>query len=435
MKHCSTQPPSSPSRSASGFVPLFSSLLLTLAACSGGADATLVAMAPAPATGSDGPSGESDAADADSPAIVIVERVFAPEGRFYYASVVAEMPTGPIDRASAREFTSADIEAYGGAFYLRDRESNKITRFTVSDDLELIEGASFSLQGFGLPAVRFHNVYLSAQRAYLVDRIGLRLIEWNPTSMALTGNELSVDYIAKPGMPDISISPPVQVGSRIISSIAWEDSENQMIYPGTGALLFDPESSEPPELVEDARLAGAYKVNDDGADAYVSGVAYAHAVYSTTPSGEPIPPSGVLRIANDEPRFDASYLIDLTAMTGSPGIYGIHRVDERFLLVQMFDPGTPLDAYATHDDFFAAPEYIYGLVDTQEMSWRLVDTIPKAGAGNTLDHIVDGRLYVQAYEEISPDVEDAIIYEASPGGVEEAFRVPSGDLWYLKRIR
>jgi hypothetical protein len=67
-----------------------------------------------------------------------VERVFSPEGRFYYASVVSEMPSGPVDRSRAREFTSADIEAYDGAFYLRDRESNTITRFTVSADLELV---------------------------------------------------------------------------------------------------------------------------------------------------------------------------------------------------------------------------------------------------------------------------------------------------------
>src|SRR5262245_21129329 len=71
-----------------------------------------------------GGDGQAGATTEGPPAILLVERVFAPTSRSYYVSVLSEMPEGPVDRSKAREFGSADIEAYDGAFYLRSREDN-----------------------------------------------------------------------------------------------------------------------------------------------------------------------------------------------------------------------------------------------------------------------------------------------------------------------
>jgi hypothetical protein len=394
---------------------------LLLGACSSDAEAPRD-------VGAAGAAGESGEAP---PAILLVERVFAPNTRTYYVSVLSEMPTGPVDRSKAREFGSADIEAFDGAYYLRSREDNSMTRFTVNARNELVEGDRFSFQDTGLSVRRFHTAFISKTQAYTIDNVGWRLIEWNPTLMELTGREVALDYLQKKGLPDTQIAPPVRVGDRLIGGIMWEDGANKVVYPGAGGLVFEP-SGDAPTLVEQPHVGGVYKVSDSEGAAYFSGIVYGSALFRTVFGGGKMPVSGLVRIGAGQQEFDADYLVDLSEITGSPSIYGVHRVDDGHTLVQMFDPESPTDIYETEDDFMGASEYIYGLVDNEARTWKRIEEIPKAGAGNSLSHVVDGTLYVQAYDLSG---EAALIYAVDSEGVTPAFSVPTGDLWYVNRLR
>ena len=266
-----------------------------------------------------------------------------------------------------------------------------------------------------------------------------RLIEWNPRAMRLSGDEVSIEFAQKEPPIEGFINPPVRVGDRIMTAINWQSFDSLVMYPGSGALVFDPSSSEAPELIEDSRVGGGFKIDvaDDG-DAYLTGLVGGDVrQFGSTPNDEPMPTSGLVRIGADAQGFDPEYLVDVDAITGTPGIWAIHRIDDRYLLVQMWDPETPTKDFQSADDLNGASEYIYAIVDTEDKSWTRVDAIPKAGAGNALDHIVDGRLYVQAYVQTgpTPDDADAVVYSVTPEGFEEAFRVPSGDLWFVRRLR
>src|SRR5262245_34040809 len=57
-------------------------------------------------------SGSTDTGSSGPPAIVLAERVFLPDGRVYYVSVLDVVPSAPVDRTKAREFTSADLEVF-----------------------------------------------------------------------------------------------------------------------------------------------------------------------------------------------------------------------------------------------------------------------------------------------------------------------------------
>lgn len=376
-------------------------------------------------------AGAAGAGNEVRPAILLVERVFAPNTRTYYVSVLDEMPSGPIDRSKAREFGSADIEAFDGAFYLRSREDNSMTRFTVNAENQLVEGARFSFQDTGLGVRRFHTAFISKTQAYTIDNVGWRLIEWNPTSMELTGREVPLDYLQKEGLPDTQIAPPVRVGDRLIGGIMWENAEDKVVYPGAGGLIFDL-SGDAPTLVEEPHVGGVYKVSDSEGAGYFSGIVYGSALFRSVFGGGKMPVSGLVRIGQGAQEFDSEYLVDLSEITGSPSVYGVHRIDDGHTLVQMFDPESPTDIYETEDDFMGASEYIYGLVDNEARTWKRIDEIPKAGAGNSLSHVVDGTLYVQAYDLSG---EAALIYAVDAGGVTPAFSIPSGDLWYVNRLR
>ncbi|HTV22163.1 MAG TPA: hypothetical protein VMG12_25915 [Polyangiaceae bacterium] len=400
-----------------------------LVAC-GDADSTALGGAGAGPGGTGSMGG--DVAGSNDSAIVLIERVFSPEGRLYYASVVSEMPTGPLDRSQAREFTSADVELFDGKLFVRDRESNTMTRFSVSSERQLVQEAQLSFQPLGLDSIRFYSAYLSPTRAFLIsDEDDMRMIEWNPSTMQLAGNEISLDFVSKPGV-SASIAEPIRVGNELVANVAWQDYDNLVMYPGIGALVIDPDAPEAAQLIEDPRVGGGY-ISYSGAngDAYLVGIVGGdYNLFGTTTNGEPMPASGVVRIAKDEANFDPAYLADARAITGSPAIWAIHRIDDRTLLVQMWDPETSTADLASADDLNDGQEYIYALVDIEAATWTRLDAIARGGAGNSIDHILDGRLYVQSYTD-----EDAIIYSVSATGIEEAFRVPGGDLWYLKRLR
>jgi hypothetical protein len=384
------------------------------------------------AVSSDAAADGSQTAAPSEPAIVLAERVFSPEGRMYYVSVLSEMPSGPVDRSQAREFMSADIELYAGKLYVRDRFSNTLTRFSVSEDRKLVEEQTLSLQNTGLKDIRFYSVYLSPTQAFIVsDEQDARLIEWNPSTMELTGKEISLDFVLKPGV-STSVSAPIRLGDKLIMNVAWQDYENLIMYPGTGALVVEPSNPEDAHLIEDPRVGAGY-VSYTGAqgDAFLVGVVGGdYTLFGKTTDESPMPASGVLRVAREDGEFDREYLADVTAITKSPGIWAIHRIDERTLLVQMWDPETETDKLESADDFNNAEEFIYALVDTEDKTWTHLDAIARGGAGNSLDHVVDDRLYVQSYSGDS-----ATIYAVTPKGIEETFSVPGGDLWFLQRLR
>ncbi|MET0384851.1 MAG: DUF4374 domain-containing protein [Polyangiales bacterium] len=416
-------------------------MVLTLAAAACGDDDELTTD---PALESDaGPDAASpdaaspDASTADQePAYLVVERVFTQEGRFYYASVLPEMPTSPVDRDQAREFSSADIEVFAGKVFLRDRESNILKRFSVSPERKLVEEAEIGFQSLGLSASRIYNAYVSPTSAFILSDDDWNLIEWNPTTMELTGKEISIDFARK----DVTgyVGAPTVVANRILSPVFWQDYETFVTYPGSGVLVIDPSSPDEPRFIEDDRLACGAKIAAAGnGDAYLIGTVFGEfRMFGTVAGGGELPSSGMLRIPAGAEAFDTGYRLDLDEITGSPNIWGAHRIDDRYLLLQMWDPESTVEI-KTQEDLDDGLEYIYALVDTEERSWKRVDTLPKAGAGNSISHRVDGKLYIQAYmlNDKGDGSEDAVVYTVTPEGFEEQFRVPSGDLWFAERIR
>jgi hypothetical protein len=392
-------------------------------------------------TGQD--DGQDDGTDDDGagddggeqPAVLVAERVFTPEGRSYYLSVLPDVPGEPVDRAQALELTSADIEVFNGLVYIRDRDANTMTRYRVSDDLALVEDGQLSFAGVGLGTGRYHSAYLTAERAYVMDSAEWRLIEWNPTTMELTGEIVPIDFAEKTELPFGAIGPAARAGDRLVSPIYWQDFENLVLYPGSGALIIDPASTEPPVFVEDARVGGAFRsVADDAGDAYLIGTVGGDLrLFGSALGGGDLPASGLLRIPAGEQAFDPDYAVDIEAITGSIGAWAVHRIDDTTVLAQVYDPEAAdpadIDAYADSTDF------VYVLIDTEKGTFEPVEELARGGRGNAGDHVVDGRLYVQTSRGTGEDQFETVVHAVSPEGIEESFTVPSGDVWHLQRIR
>jgi hypothetical protein len=374
----------------------------------------------------DGPP--SDGGNEGPPAVLVAERVFGPQGqRLYYVSVHSDVPTAAVDRTKAIELTSADIEVFEGRVFIRDRNANTITRYKVTSDLKLEQdGEKLSFAGVGLGTGRYHNAYVSSTLAYTLDSGAWRMIAWNPSTMLLTGQVISIDYLRKPALPSGAIGIPTRVGNRIIAPVYWADFTNFIYHPGVGALIIDPSLPAQPAFIEDSRIGGAFRVSAgaDGA-AYMIGVV--DAVVGRASGGGPLPASGILRIPPGLNTFDANYLVDVEDATGAPSVWAIHRTTATEALVQIYDPTVALPPL---QDYASTTNFIYANLNTETKTWTAVAELPRGGRGNAGNHVVDGKLYIQLSGATGSES-----YSVSEAGIVKAFPIPGGDVWHLERIR
>ncbi|HVV86073.1 MAG TPA: hypothetical protein VHE35_23600 [Kofleriaceae bacterium] len=375
-----------------------------------------------------------DAGPQQQGAIVLAERVFQPMGRSYYVSVVSEMPTAPLDRTKALELTSADIEVFNGNVYIRDRNTNIISRYTVGDDLSLTKDGEVSFANTGLPSSRAYTAYLSPSLAFILDSADLKMIGWDPTAMRLTGDTIPLDFLAKPMLPTTSLGQPTRVGDKVIIPVSWEDDDNLLIEPGIGAaLILDSNMTAPPTLIEDPRVGGGYVVWGFGNDAYVGGTVGGDLkLFGHTPSGAAVPHSGAVRLKAGATAFDPGFAVDLDAATGTIGAWGIHMLDPTHVLAQILDPATDRASITTPDDFYDSTSFFYVMLDTTTNQWTRQTAIPAGGIGNAQEHVIDGTLYVQVTGDSGAEVHPVT---AAAGIGPKAFDVPSGDLWFARRLR
>lgn len=395
--------------------------------------------ATAAACGDDGnssnpaPDAPTDASEPTNSAVLVAERVFTPDARLYYVSVLPDVPTAAIDRTKALELTSADIEIYNKKVFIRDRDAATMTRYSVAADLTLVKEGQVSFANYGLDTANRHSsVYVSPTRAYLTDSIGWRMIGWNPSTMTLTNEVISLAGMSHPEFTTATgqISAAVQVGDRFLAAVYWEDLQKFIIYPGSGLLVIDPTQAAP-TMIEDARLGGAFRVAADGNDAYLIGVTdgaarLTHGVFN----GGTMPESGVLKLAAGASSFDPAYQVDIEAITRTITTWAIFRLTRTKLLVQIFDPAAPIPTNAM--DYATSTNFIFGLIDTEAKTFTASPDMPRGGRANAGNYLVDGKQYVQVSDSAGNGMTYAV---TSDGAATPAFPVPSGDVWQLQRLR
>ena len=411
----------------------FAFALIGVAAAACGGDDGGTPPAPDAGGGGDGGGVGSNA----PPAVLVAERVFTPDARLYYVSVLPDVLNAAIDRTKALELTSADIEIFNGKVFIRDRDKNTMTRYTVSADRKLVQDAQFSFEPVGIGANRYSSVYLAPDRAYLMDSTGWQLVGWDPSAMQLTGEKISIDSMAHHELAGATgqISPAVQVGDHYVAAIYWEDFTNLVLYPGSGAMVIDPAApaGTVPTFVQDARLGGAFRVTADGNDAYITGVTDGavrlFGSVFTDANHDPLPSSGLLKLPAGGSAFDPSYFVNMEAITKSQTVWAIHRLSATKLLVQVFDPAKQVPTNPT--DYANSTDFTFGLVDTDAKTFTPIDTLPRGGRANSGNYQLDGKLYIQLASTTG-----SVSYAVSPDGtVAQAFPVPAGDVWQLQRIR
>jgi hypothetical protein len=380
-------------------------------ACSGGEDATNVAEAASPARES--PAPEAAPVDPAAPAVpglhplVIVTERESPEVAVNYLHVLAAWPSdGLLDYDAALELGEfVTARAIGGVLYTYDPNNFEVERLEVGADLSVRSTGRVSFMTYGIDAYS-ETIWVSPERAFLVDELSGQLVLWNPSRMEIVRSiPIEPSLLERDGMPAV-LQQGMCVGERCFTAINWRDWSTNEYHSAAALALFDGSANEPAlRVVEDGRCAPSSSLapfGDEAGNIYVIGDGGLGFDRLASPNKTTLPQC-VLRIPAGSEEFDPNFFVDLNAVTGSPGFYTAHPMANRQLLVNIWSPEVNVQEVAdpvSSEWYWSNPPYFeYAIVDLEAGSSMPVPDLPRAGVQFSTTLRVDDLNYVQLYRE------------------------------------
>ncbi len=401
---------------------LLSALAVTVSGCSDGAP-RVAAMAP------EGPA-EPGGAPASS-AIMLVGQIYGPEGYNTYVGIFPEVPSGDVDFGRFREFGNAN--AYSNAGYVFVEEDGVVQRFSIDENLALVDGPRFSWQDFGIAEINTtYTVFVSATRSYtFAPELGVVLV-WNPEAMQLTGT-LPLELPKRPEGMETFAYDGYLVGNQVIWNVFSGNWDTITAYTSVTLVIADAQSDdEPVRIIEDDRcLPGGPASVDESGDYYVQAGAYYGYFLAYGDVGASAR-TCVLRLRAGQTELDPDYLLDYRTLTGSYVSDPWFNVSGSQYFARSWDPALPFPE--NEDDFYDNPALRPMLVDITQGTTR---PYPALTGVKTIDGVtrqVDGISYFQLSQTGYVEDGNTDVVELHADGIVQKFHL-SGFLLGLERVR
>ena len=384
---------------------------------------------------SEGSSAETDPPNlgADAPVYVLGSRIRDPSGRAFFVTVLNDPTPRQLDLSQSRETRGfARSYAHEGAVFLMDSESIVITRYEVTDDLQLVEDGRFSMARLGLASFDPQFYFVAPDRAVYVNAARPELVFWNPTEMVIE-EVVPLEIDPREGFR-VQVNNVQQVGNRLYMVYGWF-STNIALEPfeSVGVVIVDATSGETIARMEDERCAagtGGF-VRDNG-DVYVMGGALnaAELIFMYD-----VQPTCMLRIRNGAQEFDADYYVNLTELTGAGGFSGLAGLSNGTFVTRALSNVDPDDfddiGLGDQLDLFQVWEWL--LVDIEaEESTRL--GTPLTGVTFPPFVLDDEQLAFPTENITAGTTGTSTLYFVEDGEARESVTVP-GEILQLSRVR
>lgn len=366
---------------------------------------------------------------ATNSAVVLAGQAYTPDDFLTYVGVFASVPTGKVDFAKFREFGNANVSVHGG--YVFVEADGVMTRFSVNEDLELVNEERFSWKNFGVGAINAsYNVFVSDRRAFaFAPDLGLVLI-WDPEGMTLV-DTVEFEVPKRPdGMFTYAYDGHV-VGENVIWNLVSDNWDAGTIYPAATLAILDVEGEGPLRFVEDERCVpgGPSFVDEDG-DYYVhAGAEYGYFVaYGEQAGGR----TCLLRVNAGERDFDPSYLLDYEQLTGTHYTYPWIRVTDSQWFAYAWDAAEPLPESA--GDYWDNAAFRPILVDLESESYAPYGDLEGGKQVSAIQYRVDDKSYFEFSESGYVEGGTSTVVALTPEGAREQFQL-TGFLLALERLR
>jgi hypothetical protein len=372
-----------------------------------------------------------DVVGSEHPLVILTERVVN-DLSIHYLHVVADWPkSGKLDYSRAFELGPPGVmRVDGSAIYFYHAEKGEIERLTVDERLNVKGGKTLSFVAYGIQGFDPEPIWVSKDRAFMVDEKTAQVARFNPSTMKIeTVEPVNPDVLEHDGLK-VQFQLGVAAGDRLFTAVNWRSWESNTVYTATVLGVFDQTDTKGgPELIEDKRCAASVAVGPFVEDEYVyaigDGVNGFDILANPNLSENP---QCVVRMPIDGDAFEEDFFIDLQQVTGSPAIYMAYPMDGHKLLVSMWNPDVEVSVVKKdpkNPDWFwkRPPYYQYAIIDLETKDVTKVDGLEQAAMGSPKVLIVDDRNFVQTFREdkgsdlhrIDPDAKVTKVLENSSG--------------------
>lgn len=144
--------------------------------------------------------------------------------------------------------------AANGQLFVSSQSAATITKYTLDESDELVEGDSLSFESLGVKKIssyssQFH--FVSATKAYYFDDSNYQLVIWNPETLELVAGkskDLTSQLLYKVGEQTYpftySQTPPLRNGKEIIFAGGWFSADRLTVPARTAVVIVNTETDE-----------------------------------------------------------------------------------------------------------------------------------------------------------------------------------------------
>jgi hypothetical protein len=359
--------------------------------------------------------------------------VFDDTGSNSYLSLLESLDVPAIDVNQAREYPGgrAFVRTYDGAVFVGAPTAPTVTRYSVTDDDELVEEGTISFANFGLTSGGIDDwglTFVSPTKAYLWSSVDGAHIVWNPSTMDVLSEIPLPAELQRPGFT-LDTSSAMVRGNRLYRSLYWADYNLAELSTDHVLLVYDLTTDRLLEVVPEARCPGLGNRThmDEAGNIYFSNWIWNLAGILMRGA----PDSCVLRIPPGSDRFDPSWSLSFTELSGGHHGGMFTYIGGGKGLVSIFDE-TRTSFDATTDPFAYAGSGNWSIwnVDLATRTGAPVEGIPP-NAGAYTPALLDGRLFL-----LVPQAGWAVadLYEVRDGKGTPGLKIP-GWSYAIEKVR
>jgi hypothetical protein len=227
-----------------------------------------------------------------------------------------------------------DLVVGGGAVFAPDSNGPVLIRYQLDANNQLVRGAELSFAGVGMTSLSGGHVYVVDEtKGYVFDPAGPRIIVWNPQTMLLTGEQIDLAAISRPGWtPNINLGlvnlGAIRRGQELLIPLNWQDQDGNSRY-ASGLLAIDTTTDQVLGVDEDERCGETFtNLAAPNGDIYFFPPAWSSTQHYFIDLHQP---TCVLRVRAGEAAFDRDYQLDLSSLgSGSAATGAIPDGDSGF---------------------------------------------------------------------------------------------------------
>ncbi len=342
--------------------------------------------------------GDSNSSEDDNPSqltgskYLISSGVSTTDAFSVFLAVEDELPTGNLSLSSAREFIDgATIEAFGDGVYIFADEDFRIRRFRVEGSglVEIGSAINLSDRGFIFSGGLF---FVSETSAFVLNNAQRELLEWNPTTMTLTGRTIDLGPLVNRDDFDFEFRSSFFRASDATLFIYITYTNNRQTFLNefkvvvvdlnTGEATIETKADCPAS----AGFGGFF---DNAGDLYLTADSFG--TFTTLIDTSDVKANCVLRIRSNSRTLDDGYTFRPQMALGGKEMWGMYKTSDDTFYTSAIDL-TQLDDFETPFELIFAPVHEGYFVNFREQTAVKVSSFPLGGVTFNEPINVDGQL-------------------------------------------